>query len=91
VDELADPAGELAAAMTEWVEVDALLALTIKRAVEAEREWIDRELKRMLPLWDFYAWGEPSLAWHKGKFLGLCISEAPTSAKLAILMPAQPP
>jgi hypothetical protein len=77
--------------MTEWVEIDSIVALAIKRAIDSDNEWIERELERMVPLWDFYAWGKPALAFHKGKFLGLCMDGVPLGLKAAILLPAERP
>lgn len=75
--------------MTLWQDIDALCTLAIKRAMDADAEWIERELLRMLPLWDFQAWGKPALAFYKGKFLGLCMEGTPVGQQAGILLPAE--
>jgi hypothetical protein len=74
---------------TVWQEIDALVALTIKRAIDSDAEWIERELERMLPLWDWEAWGPPSLAFRKGKFLGLTLASTALGGHEAVLMSAE--
>jgi hypothetical protein len=74
--------------MTEWADIDAIVAVTIKRAIDSDNEWIESELTRMGPLWDYEAWGKPALAFHKGKFQGLCMEAVPLGMKIAILLPA---
>jgi hypothetical protein len=75
--------------MTEWEEIDELVSVTIKRAIDAHNVWIERELLRLLPLWDYDAWGEPSLAFKGKKLVGLAISGAPIGTRLAILLRAE--